>query len=238
MKRFLFLIVLLPMCLFGDTPESSVDAEYKKAAEFYKAENYQASYEILSKIYLSRLSDANLNFYLGRSAFEIGNYEIALAAFERVEMIDPSNLANTLHMARTYFMLKMYEDSEIAFKEILQNPNLPENLKTNVELYLSSVTKVQQKSFTYASINLDWIYDSNVNYGSINDTYTINVGTFPSIPEKSDSALQVYADVVNIYDIGQKNSFAIKNRATFLIKDYQQLNDYDIKYLGYTPSIL
>lgn len=242
MKTFIFIIVLLPMCLFASVENSSIDIEYKKAAEFYKVEDYKSSYEILSKIYLSRLEDADLNFFLGRSAFETGEYEMALAAFERVEMLDPANLANKLQMARTYFMLKMYEDSEIAFKEVLQNQNLPQNLRTNIELYLSSVSKVQQKSFTYATVNLDFIYDSNVNYGSLSNDYNINASGItlpgPINNEQSDRALQVYADIVNIYDIGEKNGFAIKNRASVLLKDYQKLNEYDVQYIAYAPSLL
>jgi len=232
-KKIILLLVSLSVLLFSNS-----EAQYGKALEAYKAKDFKSSYEILSKIYLNKLSDAKLNFYFGRSAFETGNYEAALAAFERVEMLDPTNLGNKLQMARTYFMLKMYEDSELAFKEVLDNPNIPQNLRTNIELYLSKVTKVQQKSFTYATVNLDWVYDSNVNYGSLDSEYNINTGTLPSTPEKSDRALQVYADLVNIYDIGEKNGFVIKNRVKLFLKDYQKLDAFDVQYLGYTPSIL
>ncbi|WP_373000631.1 tetratricopeptide repeat protein [Sulfurimonas sp.] len=238
MKTILFLIVLLPFYLFGSERNVSIDSQYEKAVKSYKAKDFKNSYEILSKIYISKLSDVKLNFYLGRSAFETGNYEVALAAFERVEMLDPANLGNKLQMARTYFMLKMYEDAELAFKEVLENPNIPQNLRTNIELYLSKVTKIQQKSFTYATVNLDWVYDSNVNYGSLDSEYNINTGTLPSTPEKSDRALQLYADLVNIYDIGDKNGFAIKNRVKLFLKDYQNLDAFDVAYIGYTPSIL
>ncbi|PHQ65499.1 MAG: hypothetical protein COB99_03670 [Sulfurimonas sp.] len=238
MKTIIFFIVLLPLYLFGSEGNVNVDLEYEKAVKSYKVKDFKSSYKIFSKIYLSKLSDADFNFYLGRSAFETGNYEVALAAFERVEMLDPTNLGNRLQMARTYFMLKMYEDAELAFKDVLENPNIPQNLKTNIELYLSKVTKVQQKSFTYATVNLDWVFDSNVNYGSLNDEYNINTGTLPSSPERSDRAIQVYADLVNIYDIGAKNGFAVKNRVKLYLKDYQEMDAYDVQFLSYTPSLL
>ena len=232
MKKILISMVSLSVFLFA-----SADLDYDGALKSYKAKDFKSSYSVFSKIYLSKLSDAKFNFYLGRSAFETGNYEMALAAFERVEMLDPANLANKLQMARTYFMLKMYQDSELAFEEVLGNPNLPQNLRTNVELYLSKVKKVQQKSFTYATINLDWVYDSNVNYGSIGGEYDTDGGSYPS-SERSDRALQVYADIVNIYDIGDKNGWAIKNRAKVFLKDYQKLDAYDVAYIAYTPSLL
>jgi len=209
--------------------------EYESAIDSYKQKDFTVSYEKLSKLYLTNLSDANLNFYLGRSAYETGHYEMALAAFERVEMLDEGNLRNRLEMARTYFMLKMYEDSELAFEEVLVNPNMPQNLRRNIELYLAKVKGVQQKSFTYATVNIDWIYDSNVNYGQLHDDIG---GGFHAKPEVSDSALQVYGDITNIYDIGEKNGFFIKNRFIGLIKDYRDEDTYDLGYIAYSPSLL
>lgn len=237
MKKCLLILSLLLMSTVVYA-SSDLDKEYKAALKEYKKNNFASSYELFSKLYLTNLSDAKLNFYLGRSAYESGHYEMALAAFERVEMLDPSNLRNKLEMARTYFMLKMYEDAENAFKEVLNNPNIPQNVRTNIELYLSKVTKVQEKSFTYATVNLDYIYDSNVNYGSLDSEYNINVGTLPSAPEISDSAVQLYGDVTNVYDIGDKNGFAIKNRLIGLAKEYFVESDYSLKYVSYMPSLI
>lgn len=231
-------MVALGVLAFGAELRGDINSQYNQAIKSYKAKDFKNSYEILSKLYLTKLSDAKLNFYLGRSAYETGNYEVALAAFERVDMLDSGNLRNKLEMARTYFMLKMYEEAELAFKEVLDNPNIPQNVRTNIELYLSKVTKVQEKSFTYATLNVDWIYDSNVNYGSLDSEYNVNIGTLPAEPEQSDGAFQVYADIVNIYDIGSKNGFAIKNNLKVYLKDYQDLDAYDVQYIAYTPSIL
>ena len=238
MKKVLLLMVFLSVYLVGNELKNSVQAQYIEALKYYKEKNFEESYRIFSKLYLSKLSDAKLNFYLGRSAYETGHYEIALASFERVEMLDKSNIRNKLEMARTYFMLKMYEESELHFQEVLNYPNIPQNVRTNIELYLSKVKKVQKKSFTYASVDLDLLYDSNVNYGSLDSTYNINTGTLPSEPERSDIAWQLYGDIVNIYDIGEKNGFAIKNRVNGMIKDYKDENNYNVKYITYMPSIL
>ncbi len=235
---FIILVMLFSFSALYGANESNIDAQYSKALKEYKTKNFSASYEMFSKLYLSKLSDVKLNFFFGRSAYETGHYEVALAAFERVEMLDSGNLRNRLEMARTYYMLKMYEESENAFKEVLDNPNIPQNVRTNIELYLSRVTKVQEKSFTYATVNVDWIYDSNVNYGSLDSEYNINTGTLPSTAEISDVGVQLYADIVNIYDIGKKNDFAIKNRFNAYMKEYGSTDAYDIKYFSYSPSLL
>jgi len=131
----------------------------------------------------------------------------------------------------------MYEDSENAFKDVLANPDIPKNVRTNIELSLSRVSKVQQKSFTYARVMLDVLYDSNVNYGSIGD-YQYGGGTLGQIEEISDTAVELYGNVVNIYDIGDKSGFAIKNAISAYYKDYTQEDDYNLLYLSYSPSLL
>ena len=210
---------------------------YKEGMSYYKKHDFKNSYEIFSKIYLENLNDINFNFYLGQSAYETGNYENALAAFERVEMQDASNLRNRLEMARTYYMLKMYEDSENAFRDVLEDPNIPTNIRRNIELSLSRVSKVQQKSFTYASIMMDVLYDSNLNYGSLG-SYQYAGGTTPAVDSISDSALEAYVNVVNIYDLGGKGGYAVKNSFSLYLKDYSNYNDYNILYLAYTPSLI
>ena len=236
MKKLLvsiFILTLTCSLLVGD----ELDKQYETALNEYKSGDFKASYEILSKLYMENLSDSDLNFYLGRSAYETGHYEVALAAFERVEMLDEGNLRNRLEMARTYFMLKMYEDSKNAFKDVLENPNIPKTVRTNIELSLSKVSKVQERSFTYARITADVLYDSNVNYGSLND-YQYGGGLTDKVDEVSDVALQVYANVTNIYDIGDKDGISVKNSLSFYSKSYISESDYSVGYLSYVPSLL
>jgi hypothetical protein len=235
MKKVLIFSVLLPLSLFAQQIQDT--QSYDSALSSYKQGNYKNSYVLFKKVYLSNLSDVNFNFYFGRSAYETGHYSMALAAFERVAMQDETNVRNKLEIARTYFMLKMYEDSENAFKEVLANPNIPESLRSNIELSLSRVHKVQQKSFTYAQVMLNFLYDSNVNYGSIGD---IQYGgqELARVEPNSDLATELYANVVNIYDIGSKNGFAIKNSLSLYVKEYLSENDYSMQYFAYTPSLI
>jgi len=226
MIKKLTLLLLLQLSLFANS--------YDNGMEYYKNSDFNNSYKEFKKIYLDKLSDIKFNFYFGRSAYETGHYEIALAAFERVEILDGSNLRNKLEIARTYYMLKMYEDSQNAFEEVLKNPNIPENIKRNIELSLSRVSKVQKKSFTYAQVMLDMLYDSNVNYGSIDDYYYGGV-KYGKTDELSDMAIQAYAGISNIYDIGSKSGFAIKNTVSVFSKNYLEEDDYSLQHLSYMP---
>lgn len=239
MKKVLvvFFIIFSFSYLQADEKEDS----YNMGLQAYESKDYKQGYDLLSKIYLSNLSDKKINFYLGRCAYEIGEYEVALSAFERVEMLDEGNLRNKLEIARTYFMLEMYENAEIEFQAVLENQNIPQSVRTNIEVYLSKVKKVQQKSFTYASISLDWVYDSNVNYGSNEDYIDNGILKGMQVPNSdtsSDSAAQLEASLVNIYDIGDKNGYALKNRVSLYAKEYFSKHDYDVAYISYIPSLV
>jgi len=239
MKKITLILFSISV-FFAPLSALNVEDEYKKALKAYKQKDYQRSYELLSKLYLTRLSDVDLNYQLGRSAYETGHYEIALAAFERVDMLDEGNIRNKLEMARTYFMLKMYEESKNAFEEVLQNQSIPDNVRKNIEIYLSKTSKVLNRSFTYGVVGLDLLYDTNINFSSSNDYYEINGVKLPTGEEKGGGALQFLGSVSNIYDIGDKNGFAIKNRLTTLYKGHlnSDNSDYDIGFIAYNPSLL
>jgi len=232
MKIFIIIILIFPIYLFSAQTDS-----YLEALKYYQKKDFKSSYAIFKKIYLEHLTDVKLNFYFGRSAYETGHYRAALSAFERVGILDETSIRNKLEMARTYFMLKMYEDSELAYREVLENPNIPDNIRTNIELSLAKVSKVQKKSFTYATVMLDYLYDSNINYGSLGN-YQYGGAILGKIESVSDTAIQAFANIVNIYDIGYKNGFAIKNSFSIYSKDYIDYNAYNVLYLSYNPSLI
>ncbi|MFT5659393.1 MAG: hypothetical protein ACI9TV_000009 [Sulfurimonas sp.] len=241
MKILLVLLFILPVYLLSNSVYTPKDIEnsYQKGLSFYKKNDFTKSYRYFKNIYLYKLADQKFNFYFGKSAYETGNYENALAAFERVEMNDTSNIQNKLEMARAFSMLKMYQDSENTYRDVLKNPNLPSNIRTDIELALARVSNVQKKSFTYATLKGDILYDSNVNYASLND-YTYDGNDFNKSSAISDTALQIFANITNVYDIGYKNGFAIKNSVSMYLKDYSDTinNKYNIQYFNYIPSLL
>jgi len=218
---------------------SSLESQYKTAMKHYKAKEYRESYNIYSKLYLSKLSDSKMNFFFGRSAFEIGEYKVALAAFERVSMLDPKNIRNRLEMARTLYMLKMYDEASLEFQAVLEYQILPDNVRTKVELYLSNIQKMDKKSYFSGMIDLSVLYDSNVNLGSYHDTYTLpDFGTFSTVNADGDIAAELLGDITNIYDIGDKGSFSIRNKAVVYSKMYASEDDYNMNFFSYQPGLL
>jgi len=237
----LFKLIFLGMFIFFQTVlyAQVSDGQREQAISLYKQAQYERSYLLLSKIYLQSLNDVTLNFLLGRSAYETGRYEIALASFERVQTLDPTNVRNKLEIARTQFKLKQYEDAKLGFEAVLRDPNLPQTVRTNIELFMSQIDGHLKKSFFYANIKLGGLYDSNVNYGAHDDTYNLpGFGKFANVDEESDYAFEAQASLKHIYDIGEKNGFQIRNSLDIYNREYDTLEEYDITYLSYIPSLV
>ncbi len=236
MKIFI-LLFLFSFTLLANQSNSAKEGLLHEAIIAYKSEKFNRSYELLSNIYLENLLNIQFNFMYGRSAFESGHYEAALAAFERVEMQDPLNVRNKLEIARTYYMLNMYEDSQNSFNDVLKNKDIPEEIKINIENSLARVTRLQQHSFTSTTLAFDILYDSNLNYGSIDD-YQYGGNRLAKIDEISDFASQFYIDIVNLTDFGNKHGFSTKQNLSIYKKNYFNEYSYDMLFLSYTMSLI
>ena len=234
MKTNFIFILFLPLYLMA----TNSDKTYEDAINAYKIKDYKTSYKLFSKIYLLNLSDAKLNFNFAHSAYELGEYETALAAYERVEILEPTNFQNKFEKAKTYFILKMYVDSELLLNDVLSNPLTSVDVRNSSKKYLSIINSDKDKSSTSTKVSLDYLYDSNINNGSLDDSYMIGSTSFPTTPTISDSAIQASAQVTNIYDLGDTDGFFVKNYLSVYSKDYHSYNDYDIKYLTYMPSLV
>lgn len=223
------------------TPQSMEEyaLNKKKAYALYNDKRYEEAYQALSSIYHFGLDDHKLNFILGRSAYETARYEIALAAYERVEMLQPENVRNALELARTQYMLHMYEDAHSGFMKVLSSPNLPDNVRLNVELFTAQIDTQLKKWFFYGSFRAGGTYDSNVNFGSTDDQYTLpSFGTFSTTDPESDYIYDASVELRHLYDIGEKNGLVVRNQLSLLKRIYDTFEEYDTTYLSYNPALV
>lgn len=159
---------ILPFLLTGLTALSA-----SEGIETFKSGSYEKAYKVLKGEVESSSSDRDLNFYLGRAAFETGKYKEAVAAYERVLIVDEGNQRARLEMARAYLSLDMYEAGEAEFNRVLAS-NPPESVKRNIEAFLSKIDSMKetQKYFTYLAIGFG--YDSNINSSPAREDYPAN----------------------------------------------------------------
>lgn len=109
----------------------------------------------------ARPGDSEINFYLGRAAFETGHHEMALMAFDRVLIADPSALRVKLEIARVYHKLGVNDMARKYANEVLET-SPPAAVRENIKKFLVVLDKGEQRHFLrgYIALGCDW--DDNV----------------------------------------------------------------------------
>lgn len=174
MKRAIFVFFILVNILQASTINT---AEYKEALLSFKTKNYEKSYEQFSKIFIHNMDNSLVNFYLGRSAYELKKYEFALSAYDRILINDPNNTRVRLELAQTYLQMKLFIQALKEFEIVLQD-KMPVQVKKRVEANISFIKAKQQKHFFNITAILGVTYDSNVELSSSSSTFDIYSPTF------------------------------------------------------------
>jgi len=119
---------------------------------------YQEYYEFFRK----DPGNPDINFNLGKAAFEAGDFEAAVMAFERVLMARPDAVRVKLEIARCYFRLGSLEAAAQYFEEVLaEDP--PRQVREHIEKYLNAVRSSRKEHFLSARVSMGMDFDDNVN---------------------------------------------------------------------------
>lgn len=157
----------------------------QSAFEYYNAKDYTNSYQVLQEAQLDKLNNPKLYFYLGRSAYELGKHEEALASYNKALKMDPENQRTRLEIARTLFTLKDYKNAKREFEAVLNSP-IPPTVKNNIQRYLATIDKTNQKHFFTGALILGLGTDNNVLNNSDEGILT-SANNLPNTPKKNSS---------------------------------------------------
>ncbi|MFA6136809.1 MAG: tetratricopeptide repeat protein [Sulfurimonas sp.] len=225
-------------------PQEDQKSSYNAAKLLFEKKEYQQAYNAFYKLFEKNLQDPNINFYLGRSAYMLKDFELAITAYERVLMIDPNATRSKLEIAKCYFELKEYKKAQTLFLETIKE-NMPVNVKQNIELYLSAINSKIQTNFFSGSAVLGVNYDTNINNRANNDTFTIPgiIDSITNQPIKAanstkDEAGLAHQEAISLNhmynfaeDVNIKNDFVLFSKS--LIKDHTK----DIGLIQYSPAL-
>lgn len=211
------------LLLAGTVPNERVLQEAKKS---FEAKEFDKAYGFFDTLSSEMPTSAEVQFYLGLSAMELQKYDEALAAFDRVLMIDPNHTRTKLEVARVYYISGQYEQASVEVKSILTE-SLPFDVKNNVEAFKAILEEKLTKEAWLASVSIGVMYDSNAN----------NTGTSPfnylTLPlsggqAKSDSYLYTSAGLTHIYDIGERGDWFIESNGLFYLKMNHHITDNNL----------
>ena len=206
--------------------EDIKDANYLYAISEYKQNSFAKSYEGFTKYLETNTINKNIAFMLGRSAFEIGKYEEALSAYNRVLLEDFDNPRVKLEIAQTYFKMQKYDDAKIIFEEVLKNENIPPQVKDNIKLTIASLDTKNKRNFVKTTLIFGLGYDSNI------DNYSDDYIERSSDDRRSDETYQIIASLNHTYKIS--DTFGLENKFLAFTQQYTSYSekDMDLVVLG------
>jgi len=212
--------------------------KYEVGYSFYKNKNYEVAYEIFNALFKNNLEDKQINFYLGRSAFELKKYDESYSAYERILIKYPNENRAKLELARIDFIQGRYKNSKKLFLE-LKKQNLPKNVQINIDTYLSKIKKKTQKSFINGIYMFGLGYDSNINNRATSDTFYIpsNSLTFTNTTQDENSA-NIYGALFLNHKYQYKDNITIKNDFLVYAKAILKDSSKNIGFISYIPSVV
>ncbi len=173
---FIFLIFFLfySMLMPGDARAGEMESNplYSKGVAHYHQGEYKLAFVLLYELFREAPGNPEVNFFLGRSAFETGDYETAVFAFERILIAEPENQRARLEMARAYWKMGSLEEASRLFKEVLES-NPPDKVKSNIEPYLLAIEKSRKRHFVNLSVTTGINFDDNLSVSPVDDILTI-----------------------------------------------------------------
>lgn len=239
MMKYLFFILIIYSTVFAEDKDNSknnstfatkqITEKYTKALTLYKQKKYQESYELFNSLFENNLDNVNINFYLGRSAFELKKYHDSIIAFERILFSNPESTRTKLELGRAFFMSKQYNESKKYFNEVLQDDKLPAEVRVTINKFLAVIDNAKKKNFLNGVILVGLNYDSNINNQS--DTYQ-NTGA----SGLTDWAHQEVLILNHKYILNDKST--IKNDFMLFSKSMKDRTnkEKDVQLFSYTPS--
>lgn len=228
MIKHLILSFALLTSLFSASMESFKE-DYAQALQTYNRGDFQNAYTQFYALSAIAPENVEINFYLGRSALELKHYDEAVAAFDRVLMMNPSHARTKLELARLHFETKQYDIAQSLLDEVLTE-QLPLTVAENVLSMKKAIDEQRQKHTFGGALILAWDYDTNIG-NDVGRGITQNVLNLIDLPgnEKRKSAGLAQTFVFNhSYDVGEKGGFAWESMFLAYNKNLTQYSDKDL----------
>ena len=234
---FIFTLFLLSTTpLFGSGQPTLGDYDIGK--QFFLSAKYQQARKHLYKAFRQDPVNPDINFHLGRAAFELGDYETALLAFERVLFIDPDASRIKLEIARCHLRLGFKEMAKQYFREVLATKP-PEPVWRNIEKYLAAIEQQEKRHLFTGTLTMGINFDDNVYLAPASDILSLGTGeivlTGDSAISQDDTVLTTTALLNHIYRFDEP-TVTWKSTFTNYNAFYESYHDLDINYYSLTSG--
>jgi hypothetical protein len=217
-----------------------IEALDKKLAEaliLYYDRKFARALPIFKEI-AGQVETTDLMFWIGTSAMQVGETQLAVEKFKKMLAIDPHLYRARLELATTYFSTGRYEDARREL-EIVQAASPPPGVQKNIAKLLEAIEERTKKLFYNLRASLGYMWDDNITSGPEQRSYVVSGGIFT--PSATASKLADEALVTNVsgnvlYDMGESKGMMWNTAASFYNKAYSDYSQFNYMALDVTTG--
>lgn len=226
-KNIVYLGVLL--LLLG---KGSFAASLPKLEKAVSQSNYQQAWQYAQQLAKSNEGDPRFDYLYGLSALEVGNYNQAVFALDRVIVNKPNAIRPRLELARAYLKINNDQAALREFRQVL-NLNPPATVRNNVNRYIQAMAKKSQDNKKWiidGLVSLAGGFDSNANFGadsSVFDTPVVGQVFLKDESLKQDSPFAEVRGQLNYrYITSDNQNWFVNTRLGH--KHFTDASDFDL----------
>ena len=228
------LLLLFPIIIFFSPVAFALEEDFTQGKELFLSGNFPEARKHLFAAFKDDPANPQINFFLGRTAFEQGDYETALMAFERVLIMNPEAARVKLEIARCHLRLGFREMAKQYFREVLAT-NPPAPVWENIERYLLAIKKMDKRHLFTGTFTVGIGWDDNVYLSPVSDLVFGIPLTGPTAKPVDDQIYSTTAILNHVYRFDNP-SLTWKNTFTNYNALYENEHVLDVYYFSLTSG--
>jgi TolA-binding protein len=222
----------------SNTITPQIRAAYSEALDDYNHNNYDQAYKKFNRLFEQAPQNNNINFYLGLSAFAIGDFDTASLSFNRILINEPNAKRVKLELAKVY----IEQNKDIEARRLLQQvreTNPPVEVVQNIDKHIKFIDNRSKQHHYKATLSAGIYYDSNIYNRSEDNTFNIPVfGDLDFTNTTKDLSSTAHEEMVALqhkYTIDPITS--IKNDLLLFNRGFNKHSDANVKFASYAPAL-
>jgi tetratricopeptide (TPR) repeat protein len=206
----------------------ALDKKLAEALTLYYDREFARALPIFQEI-ASKAETMDIMFWIGTSAMQTGEKELAVAKFNKMLSINTKLYRVRLELAATYFSMGRYDEAKKEL-EIVKAASPPKAVLDNMAKLTAAIDERSRKTSWNLRLAQGVMWDDNINFGPELDSYQVMGGTLT--PDRFTAELEDEASISTVagnllFDIGDSKGFMWNTALSFYNKahfDYSKFN--------------